>query len=213
MVAPLATILLIATTAGALGAGPAAGCTGPVVRGAPDLLATPSGVVWSWSPAATSNADVFRSTNGGGRWQRVLDVPTPANGEGLTASYSLGAGDAWLVKRNIHGDGVGETTTVYSTSDGGAAWDHSKALPGDITTCCLVLFDQIYFANPQDGWILATGQDMVPRTPTTLTMLWWRPSDGGRSWRELAPSALPSQGRVVGRGSAYPNCPDIASPT
>jgi photosystem II stability/assembly factor-like uncharacterized protein len=142
----------------------------------------------------------------------VLDVPTPANGDGLTASYFLGAGHAWLVKQNIHGDGIGETTTVYSTSDGGAAWYHSKALPGDITTCCLIPSDQIYFANPHDGWILATGQDMPPGTPTTLSMLWWRSSDGGRSWRELASSALPSQGQVTGRGSADTNCPDISSP-
>ena len=206
----LATAL--ATTTGATVLGPPAASSTSGRPGAPDLLATPDGVVWSWAAAAASNSEVFRSTDGGGRWQSVLDVPTPANGFGLTASYFLGADDAWVVKQNLHGDGVGETTTVYSTHDGGAQWYHSKALPGDITTCCIILFDQIYFANPEDGWVLAAGQDMGPGTPTALTMLWWRSTDGGRSWDELPTSTLPWQGRVVGGPSLYPNCPAISSP-
>jgi hypothetical protein len=208
----LAAILLVTATAGALAPGPAAGSSPPTVPGASDLLATRSGVVWSWGAAASNNSDVLRSTNGGRQWQVVLDVATPANGNGLTASYFLGVDDAWVVKQNIHGDGVGETTTVYSTSDGGAHWYHSKALPGDITTCCLILFDQIYFANPDDGWALAAGQDMAPGAPTTLTMLWWKSTDGGRSWSELPASALPTQGRVMGGLSPYLNCPSASSP-
>jgi photosystem II stability/assembly factor-like uncharacterized protein len=205
-------LLATATAAGALGPGAAAGSSAAAIPGAPDLLATPSGVVWSWGASLPSNSEVFRSSDGGQQWEAKLDVPTPANGYGLTASYFLGAEDAWVIKQNLHGDGVGETTTVYSTSDGGADWYQSKALPGDVTTCCLILFDQIYFANPDDGWILAAGQDSGPGTPMTLTMLWWRTTDGGRSWSELPASALPWQGRLIGGPSAYPNCPTIGSP-
>ena len=205
------TLLAAATMAG-VAPNSAAASGGAALPGAPDLLATPSGVVWAWGAAAPSNSQVLRSSNGGRQWQRVLDVPTPANGFGLTATYFLGPEDAWAVKQNLHGDGVGETTTVYSTSDGGAHWYHSKALPGDLTTCCLILFDQVYFANPEDGWVLASGQNMAPGTPTTLSMLWWRSTDGGRSWTAMPASALPFQGRVTGGLSAYAPCPAVGSP-
>ena len=52
----------------------------------------------------------------------------------------------------------------------------------------------------------------MPGAPTTLTMLWWRSTDGGRSWSKLASSALPFQGRSLGGLSAYTNCPGVASP-
>lgn len=204
-------IALVAGLAVATGPASASSSNVPATSGAPDLLSTPGGVVWSWGPAS-SYGEVFRSTDDGAHWHTVLGVPPTSNGFGLTASYFLGPQDAWLVKQNLHGDGIGETTTVYSTSDGGAHWYHSKALPGDVSTCCLILFDQVYFANAQDGWVLASGQNMIPGAPTTLTMLWWRSTDGGRSWQQLPAADLPFQGHDMGPLSAYLACPSVNSP-
>jgi photosystem II stability/assembly factor-like uncharacterized protein len=180
------------------------------MEGAANLLATPGGVVWSFANSFEHGPQVLRSTDAGGHWGSVLSVPYLPNGFGLTASYFLGASDAWTVKQNLHGDGVGETTTVYGTDDGGTHWWHTKALPGDLTTCCLVPSDQIYFANSQDGWVLGVAQDTSPNTPTTLLMLLWASTDGGRTWSELPPADLPGQGQVLGAGTG--SCEPVSAP-
>lgn len=81
--------------------------------GAANLLATSDGVVWSFANNFEHGPQVLRSTDDGTHWKAVLEVPFLPNGFGLTASYFLGADDAWTVKQNEHGDGIGETTTVY----------------------------------------------------------------------------------------------------
>jgi photosystem II stability/assembly factor-like uncharacterized protein len=182
------------------------------LEGAANLLATSGGVVWSFANNFEDGPQVLRSTDSGAHWGPVLKVPYLPNGFGLTASYFLGPDDAWTVKQNEHGDGIGETTTVYGTDDGGAHWWHTKALPGDLTTCCTILFDQIYFANPEDGWVLGAGQSSNPYTPTTLSMLWWASTDGGRTWSEMPAADLPDQGRVLGGATAYAPCGPIGSP-
>jgi len=192
------------------GAGLAAPAPTAQIEGAANLLATTGGVVWSFANNFEHGPQVLRSTDAGAQWRSVLTVPYLPNGFGLTASYFLGGSDAWTVKQNLHGDGVGETTTVYGTDDGGAHWWHTKALPGDLTTCCLVPFDQIYFANPEDGWVLGVAQDMSPNNPTTLFMILWASTDGGRTWAELPPADLPGQGQVLGRGAG--SCGPVSSP-
>jgi hypothetical protein len=194
---------------------PALAGPGPTAQlgGAANLLATSDGVVWSFADNFEHGPQVLRSTDDGADWRAVLEVPFLPNGFGLTASYFLGADDAWTVKQNEHGDGIGETTTVYGTDDGGAHWWHTKALPGDLTTCCLILFDQVYFANPEDGWVLGVGTNASPGGTPTLSMLWWASTDGGRSWSEMASADLPGQGQVLGAKGTYSTaCGPISSP-
>jgi photosystem II stability/assembly factor-like uncharacterized protein len=209
--AAVSALLVFSTlTCGASLAGLGAPDPTAQIEGAANLLATPGGVVWSFANNFEHGPQVLRSTDEGAHWRSVLSVPYLPNGFGLTASYFLGDNDAWTVKQNLHGDGVGETTTVYGTDDGGAHWWHTKALPGDLTTCCLVPFDQVYFANPQDGWVLGVAQDMSPNTPNTLVILLWDSTDGGRTWEELPPVNLPAQGKVLGTSSG--SCGPVSSP-
>lgn len=211
-------LVLSMVTCGVSTNAPASPVPGLPLTGAANLLATSGGVVWSFANSFEHGPRVLRSTDGGAHWGSVLKVPYLPNGFGLTASYFLGAEDAWTVKQNLHGDGVGETTTVYGTHDGGAHWWHTKALPGDLTTCCLILFDQIYFANPEDGWVLGVGTNASPGGTPTLSALWWASTDGGRTWSEMPPADLPDQGQVLGPKGTYssscgPNTPHLAFAT
>ena len=139
------------------GAGLAAPAPSAQVEGAANLLATTGGVVWSFANNFEHGPQVLRSTDAGVKWESVLKVPYLPNGFGLTASYFLGGNDAWTVKQNLHGDGVGETTTVYGTADGGTHWWHTKALPGDLTKCCVVPFDQNLLRQPRGRLGIGSG--------------------------------------------------------
>jgi len=180
----------------------AAGCAGPSgpalamgrAGGAASLLATSGGVVWSFSATELGNG-VLRSADGGRRWKVVL-FPSRFAGD-LTASYFLGPGRAWVADQQRRAFGQGETTTVLGTSDGGATWWRSRPLPGDVTTCCAEMTDQVYFANPRHGWLLAAGT--LSRPGATAGGGWqvmrlWRTMDGGRTWMPLPAGPLPLQG-------------------
>jgi photosystem II stability/assembly factor-like uncharacterized protein len=168
----------------------------------------PNGTIWAVNNSVPAGESVLRSTDDGLSWARALTVKlTSTDCCGLAASYFLGADDAWAVDEVLHGDGIGETTTVYGTSDGGEQWWRSKGLPGDLTTAGAVpLFDQLYFANPEDGWLLGTGEDVGPQT---IVLLWWRTTDGGRTWAAMPDGTLPMQGRVVSESSP---CPSASPP-
>lgn len=179
--------------------------------GSANLLATPNGTVWALNNAYPQGQSVLRSTDNGLNWARTLTVTLPSTDCcGLAASYFLGPDDAWAVDEVLHGDGVGETTTVYGTVDGGRHWWRTKGLPGDVTTFVgAPLFDQLYFANPQDGWLLGVGEDLSVGTGETLVLRWWRTTDGGRQWSALPNTNLPMQAKAV---SEFTPCPSSSPP-
>ncbi len=152
---------------------------------------------------------VLRSADDGRDWHVVL--PPQRRSFGLVASYFLGTANAWAVDQVEHGGGNGETTTVLGTSDGGRHWWRSRPLPGDLTTCCTILFDQIFFSSPRHGWLLGVGTNINSTSEQSLTMLWWRTRNGGHTWTKLPTAALPLQGHDIG---AYDSsaCPVFSPP-
>jgi len=185
----------------------AAACAGPGEPpawnpggGSADLLATSRDVVWSLAPSDAGGA-VLRSADGGRHWKIALAARPGFFG--LVTSFFLGPQRAWAVDQHQHGDGRGETTTVFSTSDGGQTWRQSRPLPGDLSTCCTVLTDQVYFADASHGWLLGVGASAVPGAPGTLIVRLWRTVDGGRSWSRMPSGALPLQNVLL---------PDLMSP-
>jgi photosystem II stability/assembly factor-like uncharacterized protein len=158
--------------------------------GSAGMLATSGGVVWSLAPSDEGDA-VLRSADGGHRWQLVLDARHGY--AGVAAGFFLGPDRAWAVSQLQHADGRGETTTVYGTSDGGRTWRQSHPLPGDVSTCCTFLTDQIYFADASHGWLLGVGLSSAPLRATRLLVMMWRTSDGGRTWVRVPSRALPLQ--------------------
>jgi photosystem II stability/assembly factor-like uncharacterized protein len=196
----LVIVAVAAALAGWLGA---AGCAGSALAGRPvggsaDLLATPGGVVWSFSATELSNG-VLRSTDSGRHWKVVLS-PYTVPGD-LTASYFLGPDRAWVTNQQRHAFGLGETTIVLGTSDGGRTWWRSRPLPGDVTACCGDLADQVYFADARRGWLLVSGTLSRPGARiggASQVMRLWRTSDGGRNWLPLPTGPLPLQGTAWG---------------
>ena len=182
--------------------------------GAAQLLATPGGTVWAVNNSSPAGESIFRSTDNGATWVSKLTVALPSTGCcGLVASYFLGAEHGWAVDEVLHGDGVGETTTVYGTSDGGAHWRRSKGLAGDLTTNAGVpLFDQLYFATPEDGWLLGVGDDLVPAAPAHLVLLLWRTTDGGQTWQPMPNAGLPMQAETLGPTPSEAPCPSSSPP-
>jgi photosystem II stability/assembly factor-like uncharacterized protein len=158
--------------------------------GSAGMLATSGGVVWSLAPSDEGDA-VLRSADGGHRWQLVLDARHGF--AGVAAGFFLGPDRAWAVSQLQHADGRGETTTVYGTSDGGRTWRQSRPLPGDLTSCCTVLTDQVYFADASHGWLLGVGGADSTGTAAKLIVMMWRTSDGGRTWARVASRDLPTQ--------------------
>ena len=57
---------------------------------------------------------------------------------------------------------------------------------------------------------MGVAQDISPDNPTTLFMLLWASTDGGRTWAERPPADLPGQGQVLGRGAG--SCGPVSSP-
>jgi hypothetical protein len=152
------------------------------------MLSTTQGVVWSFNIENGSGV-VLRSADNGNHWRVVLSEPASQSSFGLVASYFLGPEDAWAALEEQSG-----TTSVYRTSDGGRHWYRSDLLVVAPPPSMLVLFDELFFADSEHGWLLAVGNDLgVPGSTNSLTMLWWRTDNGGRSWSQVPPTSLPPQ--------------------
>ena len=176
----------------------------PTVGGAPTLLATTRGVVWSFNNENGSGV-VLWSADNGSHWRVALSTPQSQSNFGLVASYFLGPEDAWAALEEQQGG----TTIVYRTSDGGLHWDQADLLVAAPPPFMPVLFDQLYFADPEHGWLLAVGTTGAG-SASSLTMLWWRTDDGGRTWSQLPPTSLPPQ--AVELPSYASACPVFSPP-
>ena len=174
------------------------------VGGAVNLLSTTQDVVWSFNIENGSGV-VLRSADDGNHWRIVLSEPVSQVSFGLVASYFLGPEDAWVALEEQTG-----ATSVYRTSDGGRRWYLSDlpivAPPPTMPT----LSDQLYFADPEDGWLLAVGTNFSPPT-NSLTMVWWRTDNGGRTWSQLPPTSLPPQAVALPL-YADTACPEFSPP-
>jgi hypothetical protein len=151
------------------------------------LLSTTQGVVWSFNIENGSGV-VLRSADDGNRWRVVLSELASQVSFGLVASYFLGPEDAWAALEEQTG-----ATSVYRTSDGGRHWDRSDLRIVAPPPSMPILFDQLYFADPEHGWLLAVGTDLGSGSANSLVMLLWRTDDGGRTWSQLPPTSLPPQ--------------------
>lgn len=180
----------VATVAGVAGITGGNGATGNAVNSpllassSNGVLATTGGVVWSFSLENGSGV-VLRSSDDGEHWAIVLPGQTSGSGLGLVASFFLGPRYAWAAQEDQDG-----ATSVYRTSDSGRHWTR-VALPEVLLPSQPVLFDQLYFANPSDGWLLGVGGF------GSLTAVWWQTENGGRTWRSLPAETLPAQGLTL----------------
>lgn len=168
--------------------------------GAATFLAAAHGVVWSFENEGGSGV-VLRSTDNGQSFRVAL--PLQRQGFGLEGSYFLGPSDAWVID-------AARTTRVMGTTDGGKAWWQSAAIQGAGSAgCCGLLFEQLYFSSPKDGYLLGvSASDSL--ADQSLTTYWWQTTDGGHHWRNL-PAMLPIEGRLLGP-YGLSTCPVFSPP-
>ena len=119
---------------------------------------------------------IWRSTNGGGRWQEIIAAPLSSFGFAV-AVHPLDADTAWFVPAVADQQRVpvGGALVVNRTRDGGKSFDTlSAGLPG--ADC----FDLVYrhgLAVADDGRSLLMGS-------TTGGL--WGSDDGGEQWRAVS---------------------------
>lgn len=196
-----AVAILAAALAGCTGMGHAA----PVLAapaGSADLLATPQGVIWSF-PSSSAGRAVLRSSDRGQHW--IVALPGHGATAGLTASFFLGPGVAWVLQQRPGKHGT--ERVVLRTSSGGRHWWVSDPLPGQGPRPGQVSHDQLYFADAVHGWLLTVTGPGRPGGRQALSL--WRTKDGGRTWTRLPRRGLPLQGWRPGWiGRAGGDCTD-----
>lgn len=202
-------VISLVAVAGNARVGKAATSEAVVFTDAPTLLATTRGVIWSFN-IENGTGVVLRSTDDGSHWRVVLSEPTSQASFGLVAGYFVGADDAWAALEEQNG-----ATSVYRTVDGGRHWYISDlpivAPPPNQTT--IFVSDQFYFADPEHGWLLAAGDNSAPGvSAASLTMLWWRTDNGGRTWNQVPPTSLPPQAVALPAYGDDSACPDLSPP-
>jgi hypothetical protein len=220
------------------------GCSNGLRAGAPVLIepagaaglqATAHGVVWSLQQASGGPA-VLRSADSGRTWRIVLSsrqisrrqisrrqisrrqISRRQISSRLTASYFLGPTYAWVVQAHRRRSGDAEITTIIGTSNSGLTWWRSRPLPRDRFRSRGPADDQVYFADPEHGWLLnATTRPSAPSAarpgqPAREVLRLWRTIDGGHTWTRLPARTIPLQGLSVPRacnGTGYPQQPRV----
>jgi photosystem II stability/assembly factor-like uncharacterized protein len=178
--------------------------TAPSQEAAPNFLLTKGGVAW----AAEDNA-VLRSTNGGTSWERVFPTkPVSPVAEVIGPGFFLGPSQAWVldVKTATNSTkslgSVWANASVWASSDGGAHWRQSKPIPNYPSPVSVLVFDDLYFADPLQGILVAFGAHYSPSGgPARLYLAAWSTANGGSSWSEIPPKSLPDQGSPIAPGS------------
>ncbi len=162
-----------------------AGCAGsqaPILlapAGSATFLSTTRGVIWSFR-ASGQGSGMLRSGDHGKHWQVVFPAKSP--GSGLVTSYFFGAGTAYAVEEPANASA--DATTV-ATTDGGTHWWHGR-LPGTGFRLGFAPRYQIYFANLDYGWVLATGARSDRPRGAREQLILWRTTDGAHRWTRLA---------------------------
>lgn len=147
---------------------------------------------WAQGPLAAP-LHIFRTTDGGARWQDVTPSSVSA-ASGVLSTYYLNGSVAWLVLPAQPG---ANTSVVLRTTNGGQTWQQE----GSPQTNLVI---QITFIDTQHGWIMSTPfGGAAGSVPVDV----FRTTDGGASWVQVQsarnsqnnpPGAIPSSGDKTG---------------
>jgi hypothetical protein len=129
-----------------------------------------------------STTAVCVSTNGAQSWTKVTPTPAPASPPDTRNIYFID---------DMHGlfyggdDIAGDTTFVYTTSDGGSNWTPST-LPAQGAQDVHALFSAFFAPDGQNGWIVGK-QSIDATSPPPLL---WKSTDGGKTWTDITTSSF-----------------------
>jgi photosystem II stability/assembly factor-like uncharacterized protein len=118
-------------------------------------------------------ARLFRTTDGGGVWERVENLPdgAPVAICGLTAPDSstvFGAGTNFPNRR----------PAVIRSADRGQTWSAV-----DLSAQATLLVD-IYFKNPLEGWVVGGKADVPSASRSVVKPVVLATTDGGQTWED-----------------------------
>lgn len=124
-----------------------------------------------WAIAGSSAAGVYRTTDGGRDWTRVLTQPSSA----LAGAFL----DARIARVAVTRSYAGRTVRVYRTEDAGLHWRSTMLLAPAMSTGSVLQLD---FPDSRHGWLLAGVAPGMGHLVYTL----WRTTDGGAHWTRVA---------------------------
>jgi photosystem II stability/assembly factor-like uncharacterized protein len=120
---------------------------------------------------------IFRTTDGGHSWMEV--TPPSLNRAAMVSAYFASFQKGWLASPGRDGDGTSGSIVVYSTEDGGVAWQVSPPMipsaGGDNTEGVPL---GLTFVDDQHGWLLV--RSGVDTGSESINI--YRTMDGGQSW-------------------------------
>ena len=127
---------------------------------------------WLIKSFGTSDNDlhgvvVYKTTNGGSQWQRIVLSQNTPNDLGLQIQF-VDENNGWASIYN-YANGI---FTFLKSTDGGNNWSQ---IPTPTPNFCGVIFN---FVDANNGWAISAGICMF--TPSTI----FRTTDGGANWTE-----------------------------
>lgn len=153
---------------------------------------------------------VYRTTDGGATWSRLtFTVDEESEISSLTfADESRG----WLAvskHRNTEGYGLGYSSQIWATNDGGATWHKQADFPDE------VILRQLSFLNANDGF--AIGARMIDQSPDQgppyAQILVLSTADGGGIWTDFSEGAKEEIRKQMGLPADYAFSLHWRSPT
>lgn len=137
-----------------------------------------------WIEGAASHAaqPIYRTTDGGGTWRLVGNVPSECQLEFVDTKHG------WCA--SINGAAGSETVELFRTTNGGANWNEAShtglydksSTPGAVPFAC---DKTIAFTSAMVGWVSQYCNGGDPRL--------YLSDDGGSRWRPLAAVPLPKE--------------------
>jgi photosystem II stability/assembly factor-like uncharacterized protein len=125
--------------------------------------------------AATAAGGVWKSVNGGSKWESVFDEQ-PISSIGSIAIAPSNTNVVWVGsgEANIRGN-VGEGNGIYRSTDAGKTWNHVWKSEGQIGTIV------VHPTDPDTAMAAVLGSPFGPGEDRGI----FRTSDGGQSWEKV----------------------------
>jgi photosystem II stability/assembly factor-like uncharacterized protein len=126
-----------------------------------------------------SKKSLFRTSNAGESWDRIaLSIPDTSY---ISYLFFMNPERGWLAvvnKANLERFGVGYSSKILSTTDGGSNWIEQSIFKDEVE------IRSLKFVNSNEGF--AIGSKVVGSNPPYPELFIARTTDGGNTWRDVS---------------------------
>lgn len=126
-----------------------------------------------WVGTLAAGQRLFRTTDAGGHWQAVTNLPA--------AAPSAICGLSVVSDQVVYGSGTNfpnRPPGLIKTTDGGASWSAIDMRPH------ASLLVDVYFEDPLRGWVVGGKADTPQPTRNDVRPVVLRTEDGGQTWQD-----------------------------